>query len=67
MNMERAKQIYESPDTFAVHLEGQSVWIENIDEPNGMATVQVGGTPQNTKTVSVERLHEGKADSRQVN
>lgn len=59
MNMNRAKEIYESPETFAVHLEGEPVWIEEIDQANGMATVQVGGSPLNTKTVSVERLHEG--------
>ncbi|GKU80397.1 H-type small acid-soluble spore protein [Paenibacillus sp. L3-i20] len=56
----RAKQIYESKDTFAVHLEGDSVWIENVDEANGMATVTVGNNPVNTKTVSVDRLKEAK-------
>ncbi|MFD0671351.1 H-type small acid-soluble spore protein [Cohnella sp. GCM10027633] len=59
MNAQRAQQIYESKDTFAVQLDGeQSVWIENVDVANGMATVQVGASPTNTQTVSVERLHE---------
>ncbi|MBB6671649.1 H-type small acid-soluble spore protein [Cohnella nanjingensis] len=58
MNAERAQQIYESADTIAVELEGESVWIENVDEANGMATVQVGPKPINTKTVSVDRLKE---------
>jgi small acid-soluble spore protein H (minor) len=60
MNIERAKQIYESSDTYAVQLEDDSVWIENVDEANGMATVTVGNNPVNTKTVSVDRLREIK-------
>lgn len=60
MDIQRAKQIYDSNDTFAVHLEGDSVWIENVDEANGMATVTVGNNPVNTKTVSVDRLKEAK-------
>ncbi|GAB2719974.1 H-type small acid-soluble spore protein [Paenibacillus thermoaerophilus] len=58
MDVKRAKQIYESPDTIRVTLDGESVWIENVDESNGMATVQVGSRPANTLTVSVERLQE---------
>lgn len=59
MNAQRARQIYDSQDTIAVQLDGeQSVWIENVDEANGMATVQVGANPLNTQTVSVERLRE---------
>jgi small acid-soluble spore protein H (minor) len=54
----RAKQIYDSDQTFSVMLDGDSVWIENVDEANGMATVQVGGNPVNTKTVSCDRLEE---------
>lgn len=60
MDAERAKQIYEMKDTVPVLLDGeQSVWIENVDIANGMATVQVGTRPTNTETVSVERLQEG--------
>lgn len=59
MNAQRAQQIYDSKDTIAVQLDGeQSVWIENVDVANGMATVQVGAKPTNTQTVFVERLHE---------
>lgn len=60
MDTERAKQIYESEQTFAVHLGDDSVWIENVDEANGMATVQVGSDPLNTFTVACDRLQEGK-------
>ena len=58
MDVQRAMQIYQSDDTIAVHLEGQSVWIEHVDEVNAMATVQVGTSPLNTHTVSVDRLEE---------
>jgi len=59
MNAERAREIYESKDTIAVQLDGeQSVWIENVDVANGVATVQVGTNPINTQTVNVDRLRE---------
>ncbi|WP_027093869.1 H-type small acid-soluble spore protein [Cohnella thermotolerans] len=58
MNVQRAKQIYESKDTIEVEMEGRPVWIENVDTANGMATVQIGSDPLNTQTVSVERLEE---------
>lgn len=60
MDMDRAWNIFKSDDTFKVKLEGEPVWIEHIDQANGMATVQVGSRPTNTVTVNVERLEEGK-------
>lgn len=58
METTRAMEIYESEQTFTVHLDEDSVWIENVDEANGMATVMVGNNPVNTKTVSCDRLKE---------
>lgn len=60
MDTARAKEIYESNQTVTVKLDGNgdNVWIENIDEANGMATVMVGGNPTNTQTVSCDRLKE---------
>lgn len=58
MDTKRAMEIYSSKDTFAVHLGEKPVWIENVDETNGMATVQVGSDPLNTQTVSCDRLKE---------
>ncbi|WP_438347571.1 H-type small acid-soluble spore protein [Paenibacillus sp. FA6] len=58
MDVRRALDIYHDKDTIAVQLEGDSVWIEHVDEANGMATVQVGSRPANTHTVSVDRLRE---------
>ncbi|SET98599.1 H-type small acid-soluble spore protein [Paenibacillus sp. NFR01] len=59
MDVKRAKDIYTSKETIAVHLDGEPVWIEHVDEANKMATVQVGSRPTNTHTVGVERLEEG--------
>jgi small acid-soluble spore protein H (minor) len=58
MDVERAQAIFESKDMIAVHLDGEPVWIEEVDKANGMATVQVGNRPTNTHTVGVERLEE---------
>lgn len=60
MNVQRAKEIYDSEHTIPVKLDnGESVWIEKVDMDNGVATVQVGTTPLNTQTVAVDRLSEG--------
>jgi len=59
MNAQRAREIYESSDNIKVQLDnGQSVWIENVDVENGVATVQVGQSPTDMQTVDVERLQE---------
>jgi small acid-soluble spore protein H (minor) len=58
--LDRAVQIFQAHDRIEVLLEGNSVWIEEVDEGNGMATVQVGSNPLNTETVSVTRLTEVK-------
>ena len=58
MDAKRAKAIFDSKDTIAVSLDGEPVWIEHVDDANGMATVQVGSDPLNTHTVSVDRLKE---------
>lgn len=55
MDTPRAKQIFESKNTYDVQLEGSSVWIENVDVENGTATVSIGN---NTQTVPVEKLQE---------
>ncbi|MGG4340972.1 H-type small acid-soluble spore protein [Paenibacillus lautus] len=60
MEIQRAVEIFNSKDTFKVNLGGESVWIEHVDQQNGMATVQVGSRPTNTLTVNVDRLKEGE-------
>jgi small acid-soluble spore protein H (minor) len=58
METARAKEIYESEQTFKVKLDEDTVWIEHVDEQNGMATVTVGNNPLNNKTVACDRLME---------
>lgn len=58
MNVQRAVEIFNSKDTYKVNLEGEPVWIEHVDQQNGMATVQIGARPTNTMTVKVDRLEE---------
>ncbi|MGG3281766.1 H-type small acid-soluble spore protein [Paenibacillus solani] len=60
MDIQRAVEIFNSKDTYKVNLGGESVWIEHVDQQNGMATVQVGSRPTNTLTVNVDRLKEGE-------
>lgn len=61
MDIKRAKDIYASKEMIAVHLDGEPVWIEHVDEDNGMATVQVGSRPTNVHTVGVDRLQEQRS------
>ncbi|OAB48520.1 H-type small acid-soluble spore protein [Paenibacillus antarcticus] len=58
MDIRRAVDIFNDKENYAVKLDGKPVWIEQVDEANGMATVQLGSRPTNTHTVSVDRLHE---------
>lgn len=58
MDTARAMQIYESKETFKVMLGYDSVWIENVDENNGTATVMVENNPIIMKTVPCDRLRE---------
>ncbi|MDO7907229.1 H-type small acid-soluble spore protein [Paenibacillus sp. JX-17] len=58
MDVKRAKAIYEAKDNIPVRLEGKPIWIEHVDEANGMATVQLGNNPLDTHTVRVDRLEE---------
>lgn len=58
MDTKRAMEIYSSKENFPVKLEGQPIWIENVDESSHMATVRIGMDPLNTATVSVYKLKE---------
>ncbi|MCR2806140.1 H-type small acid-soluble spore protein [Paenibacillus soyae] len=58
MEAARAKEILESKDTYAVKLEGDSVWIENVDVARGTATVTVGHNQSDVQTVDCGRLEE---------
>ncbi|MCM3786657.1 H-type small acid-soluble spore protein [Neobacillus mesonae] len=61
MDANRAKAIFEAKESIAVKLDGeQPIWIEHVDMENKMATVQIGNSPLETHTVSVDRLVEDK-------
>lgn len=60
MDASRAKQIMEADEYCVVQLEGDSVWIEKVDEASGMVTVSMGNHSTQTKTVSVNQLVEVK-------
>lgn len=59
MNTKRALEIYHSKEQVGVQWNGEPVWIEHVDETNGMATVQVGSRPTDVQTVAVDALTEG--------
>lgn len=60
MEASRAKEILEAKETYRVKLEGDSVWIENVDVASGTATVTVGHDQSTAQTVDCGRLDEVK-------
>jgi small acid-soluble spore protein H (minor) len=66
MDVNRAKEIIESPKKFEVQLNGKGVWIDSVDATTKTATVheQAGNDPQSV-TVRVDQLEEiGASDVR---
>lgn len=58
MNSERAKQILNSSETIEVHYNGESIWIEDVDQENNKVHIQIGGNPENRITVASNELSE---------
>ncbi|WP_029192295.1 H-type small acid-soluble spore protein [Paenibacillus harenae] len=58
MDTARAMEIFNSEQTFKVKLDEDPVWIENVDESSGTATVTINNNPVNTKKVSCDQLVE---------
>jgi small acid-soluble spore protein H (minor) len=58
MDFERAKEIYNSPDTIEVLYNGSSVWIESLDPRNKTARVISNGIQGKEATVPVNDLEE---------
>lgn len=58
MNAARAKEILQAEETYPVHLNGEPIWIEHVDEQNGTARVQFSANPDNAEVVPVEQLVE---------
>jgi small acid-soluble spore protein H (minor) len=58
MDAKRAQEISFSPTMVNVSCHGKSVYIEHVDQQNGMATVHPIEEPHNKQSVSVESLIE---------
>ena len=53
MNAQRAEEISSSPIMANVTYNGESIYIEHVDEQNGMATIHSLDEPNNKQSVSV--------------
>ena len=58
MNTQRAKEIAASPVMANVTYNGVSIYIEQVDEENGTATIYPLDEPENKQKVSVSSLKE---------
>lgn len=58
MDAQRAQQISDSQEMVSVSYNGQNVYIEHVDQQNGMATIHPLDNPNNKQSVSVESLVE---------
>lgn len=58
MNAQRAQEIASSPIMANVIYNGESIYIEHVDEQNGTATIHSLDEPNNKQSVSVTSLNE---------
>jgi small acid-soluble spore protein H (minor) len=58
MNTQRAKEIAASPVMANVTYNGVPIYIEQVDEENGTATIYPLDQPENKQKVSVSSLKE---------
>ncbi|GAJ40228.1 small acid-soluble spore protein H [Parageobacillus sp. VR-IP] len=58
MNVQRAKEIAASPVMAHVTYNGVPIYIEQVDEENGTATIHPLDQPENKQNVSVSSLKE---------
>ncbi|WP_084315734.1 small acid-soluble spore protein H [Thalassobacillus devorans] len=58
MNAQRAQDIAFSSDMANVTYNGESVYIEHVDETNGTATIHPLHSPENKQSVPVDSLQE---------
>ena len=58
MNAQRAQEIAFSPTMSDVTYNGESVYIEHVDQENGIATIHSLDEPNNKQSVSVTSLNE---------
>lgn len=58
INAQRAEEIASSPIMANVTYNGESIYIEHVDEQNGIATIHSLDEPNNKQSVSVTILEE---------
>lgn len=58
MNAQRAQEISSSPNMANVTYNGESIYIEHVDQQNGVATIHSLDNPNHKQSVSVESLSE---------
>ncbi|MFE1245982.1 small acid-soluble spore protein H [Fictibacillus sp. NPDC058756] len=58
MDAQRAQEISESSAMANVTYNGQSIYIEHVDQQNGTATIHPLDEPNNKQSVSVSSLEE---------
>lgn len=58
MDVNRAQEILQAKDIIEVRLNGQSVWIEEVDQKNETAKVRLEGNPNDKRIVAVDELTE---------
>lgn len=58
MNVQRAKQITESPRMVNVTADGEPVYIQYVDEDTGIARVYLLDDPGKEKNIPVDQLLE---------
>ena len=58
MNIQRAKEIAESPDMAKVSYEGVNVYIQNVDEANELARIFPLDQPEHEQEVPLNSLIE---------
>jgi small acid-soluble spore protein H (minor) len=58
MNAQRAQEISSSPMMANVTCNGESIYIEHVDQQNGIATIHPLNEPNNKQSVSVTSLNE---------
>lgn len=58
MDAKRAKEISSSQNLISVSYNGEPIYIEHVDQSNGLATVHPLDNPTNKQSVSVAELAE---------
>ncbi|MBQ4866142.1 small acid-soluble spore protein H [Priestia megaterium] len=58
MDTQRAQEIADSVDMANVIYNGKSIYIEHVDQQNGVATIHNLDEPNNKQSVSISELTE---------